>query len=191
MVNHGHSRAHHRASHLRRPSSERRVNDLCKQGVRGSSPLSSTRQNAFIPDHTHRRRAINVPFGLVDCRPSAAAAGPVRWCLAGRWPDQAAPLRGAGSGAPRAGLWPWRPRPARPRRPTRSDPMILLAPGIAPPAQTGGFRQCPPQMSSSYARQRPVRPGLATPRLPGQERAETAAGAGPGHRARSARSLSG
>ena len=48
-----------------------------------------------------------------------------------------------------------------------------------------------PPMSSSYAPQRPVRPGLATPRRPGQERAETAAGAGPGHRARTARSLSG
>ena len=38
--------------------------------------------------------------------------------------DQAAPLRGAGSGAPRAGLWPWEARPARPRRLGRSDPMV-------------------------------------------------------------------
>jgi len=38
--------------------------------------------------------------------------------------NQAAPLRGAGSGAPLAGLWPWEARPARPRRPSLVAPVI-------------------------------------------------------------------
>jgi hypothetical protein len=40
--------------------------------------------------------------------------------------DQAAPLRGAGSGAPRAGLWPWEApaRRARAVHPERSDDLI-------------------------------------------------------------------
>ena len=48
-----------------------------------------------------------------------------------------------------------------------------------------------PAASSSCARWRPACPGLAKPRLPGQVRAGTAAEAGHGRRARSARSLSG
>jgi len=41
--------------------------------------------------------------------------------------NQAAPLRGAGSGAPRAGLSLGEARPARPRRPFRSTPQIRQA----------------------------------------------------------------
>jgi hypothetical protein len=39
---HGHSQTRHGTSHLQRSRSEHLANDLCKQGVRGSSPLSST-----------------------------------------------------------------------------------------------------------------------------------------------------
>ena len=64
-----------------------------------------------------------------------------------------------------------------------------LAPGIATPAQTGGFREsrrrCPAPAPGSVQ----CAPCLAKAQLPGQERAGTAAV--PGRRARSARSLSG
>jgi hypothetical protein len=42
MVIHGRSRARHPGAHLRRTRSKHHVYDLCKQGVSGSSPLSST-----------------------------------------------------------------------------------------------------------------------------------------------------
>ena len=47
----------------------------------------------------------------------APAIAPATRCRIELYLDQAAPLRGAGSGAPRAGLWPWEAPPARPRRP--------------------------------------------------------------------------
>jgi hypothetical protein len=38
---------------------------LCKQGVRGSSPLSSTRQNTLILIMNQGARAINVPLACL------------------------------------------------------------------------------------------------------------------------------
>jgi hypothetical protein len=118
-----------------------------------------------------RRRARCVPDGLVSGRFSSAAArllsASAMSCCRSSLPcrdvllplvttvqigqggegSRAAPVRGAGSGAPRAGLWPGEARTARPRRPGRAAFIM--------PAKAARSRL--PRLSLSCSR--PPRPG--------------------------------
>jgi len=96
-------------------------------GSRGPSPLSNTRSRCqhfgLSPDCAGS--PLWSPLGLPNC--------PTR--------DQAAPLRGAGSGAPRAGLWPWE---APPGAPAPSQPLAaadLTGSTVMPavPLSPGGY----------------------------------------------------
>jgi hypothetical protein len=85
----------------------------------------------------------------------------------------------------------------RPQAPSSRPRVRILvgAPARQPEAQVrasprGGFMSAAAVVQLLYPAL-PMRPGLTRVRLPGQDRAGIAAGAGPGRRARSARSLSG
>jgi len=151
-----------------------------RNGVCAGTPTLVTRQRAGLMIRCAVQYDAVLPSTppTWDLGPLCLGLGPLEL------PNLAVPISsGAGSGAPRAGLWPWEARQARPlSRLEGSDDLIGSGHRKLQRRQAGFVSP------AADARQRRCAPGLATPGLPGQERAGTSAEPGSGRRARSARS---